>query len=375
MKPARACIGLGANLGDARATLQAARDALAALPGCTLVACSSWWRSAPIDARGPDFVNGVVALDTTLAPLALLDALQAIEQQHGRERPYRNAPRTLDLDLLLYGDESIAEVRLTVPHPRMLQRAFVVRPLLEIAPELTVPGFGPLAAALPALQDQDVQRLAPLDRFRHIAIEGPIGVGKSTLARRLASHLNAHLLLERPEDNPFLERFYADRKRYAMQTQLAFLFQRVEQYRELTQPGMFGAPRIVSDFIFDKDALFARLTLSDDEYRLYAQIHAQTAPLVPRPDLVIWLQADTETLLQRVQRRGLAMERSIDAEYLQRLSDAYAEYFERQPAMPLLAVDTTAFNPAFDDADFSRLIERLAGFRGPREGFETQAGE
>ncbi|TMH06860.1 MAG: 2-amino-4-hydroxy-6-hydroxymethyldihydropteridine diphosphokinase [Betaproteobacteria bacterium] len=155
----RVHIGLGANLGDARATLEAARDALAALPGCTLVACSSWWRSAPLDASGPDFINGVVALDTTLSPLALLDALQAIERQHGRERPYRNAPRTLDLDLLLYGEQIITDSRLTVPHPRLLERAFVVYPLLEIAPQLTVPGFGPLAAALPAVQGQRVQRL------------------------------------------------------------------------------------------------------------------------------------------------------------------------------------------------------------------------
>jgi len=155
----RVHIGLGANLGDARATLEAARDALAALPGCTLVACSSWWRSAPLDASGPDFINGVVALDTTLSPLALLDALQAIERQHGRERPYRNAPRTLDLDLLLFGEQIITDSRLTVPHPRLLERAFVVYPLLEIAPQLTVPGFGPLAAALPAVQGQRVQRL------------------------------------------------------------------------------------------------------------------------------------------------------------------------------------------------------------------------
>ena len=377
MTAARAYIGLGANLGDTRATLEAARDALAALAGSTLAATSSWWRSAPLEASGPDFLNAVVALDTTLAPLALLEALQAIEREHGRERPYRNAPRTLDLDLLLYGDEVLAHPGLIVPHPRMLQRAFVVRPLLEIAPDLQVPGFGSLAGALAGVAEQAITRLpqsGALAHLRHIAIEGPIGVGKSTLARRLAEHLGAHLLLERPEDNPFLERFYADRHRYAMQTQLAFLFQRVEQYRELAQPGMFGAPRIVSDFIFDKDALFARLTLSDDEYRLYTQIHAQTVPLVPPPDLVIWLQADAATLLQRVARRGLAMERSIDADYLQRLSDAYAEYFGQQPSMPVLAVDTTHFSPALDDAHFSRLVERLAAFRGPREVLDLQSG-
>ena len=212
-----------------------------------------------------------------------------------------------------------------------------------------------------------------LDHLRHIAIEGPIGVGKSTLALRLATALNAHLLLERPDDNPYLERFYVDRERYAMQTQLAFLFQRIEQYRELAQPGMFGAPRIVSDFMFAKDVLFARLTLSDDEYRLYAQIYAHMVPRLPQPDLVIWLQADAQTLLQRIARRGIAMERSIDEAYVQGLSNAYAEYFDQAHATPLLAVDTSDFNPSTDDTDFVRLLERLADFCGPREVFAPKA--
>ena len=155
MKRVRAYVGLGANLGDPLATLQAACDAIAALPDTRLVARSSWWRSAPVDASGPEFVNGVVALDTGLAPHALLDALQAIEAAHGRERPYRNAPRTLDLDVLLYADERIDDARLTVPHPRMHERAFVLRPLLEVAPEQQA-----WAARLPAVAGQRVERIA-----------------------------------------------------------------------------------------------------------------------------------------------------------------------------------------------------------------------
>jgi len=154
----RAYVGLGANVGDTRATLQAAREALSALPKTKLVACSSWWRSAPMESSGPDYLNAVAALDTALTPRALLDALQAIEREHGRERPYRNAPRTLDLDVLLYGDAQIAEERLTVPHPRLLRRAFVLRPLLEIAPDVTVPGFGPAAQALAGVATQDASR-------------------------------------------------------------------------------------------------------------------------------------------------------------------------------------------------------------------------
>lgn len=155
---ALAWIGLGANLGDLRATLEAALAALAALPATRLDGVSSAWRSAPVDAGGPDFLNAVARLDTALAPAALLDALQAIEFAHGRERPYRNAPRTLDLDLLVYGDLQQSTPTLTLPHPRLHERAFVLMPLLELDPALAVPGLAPLTAYLPSVADQAVER-------------------------------------------------------------------------------------------------------------------------------------------------------------------------------------------------------------------------
>lgn len=207
---------------------------------------------------------------------------------------------------------------------------------------------------------------AGLERFRHIAIEGPIGAGKSSLARRLASHLGAELVLERPQDNPFLERFYGDMPGYALQVQLAFLFQRVKQVRTLAQPGMF-AQAVVSDFVFAKDALFARLNLSDDEYRLYAQMHAQVATQVPEPDLVIWLQAAPATLLKRVRARGLAIEQPIDEPYLERLCEAYVEHFRGHAGAPVLAVDTEEFNPARSNADLDVLLQQVrAALAAPR---------
>jgi deoxyguanosine kinase len=203
--------------------------------------------------------------------------------------------------------------------------------------------------------------------WRHIAIEGPIGAGKTSLARLLAERLGAGLLLERPEDNPFLARWYAEGARHALPTQLTFLFQRIEQYRALAQPGMFDAPAIVSDFMFDKDALFAELTLSDDELRLYDQIHAEVAPRVPAPELVIWLQADTDVLMRRIAQRGLAMEQHIAPAYVQRLAEAYGAYFERRPELPVLAIETTRFHPLARTADLERLLAGLQAFVGPRE--------
>ncbi|MEN9543800.1 MAG: 2-amino-4-hydroxy-6-hydroxymethyldihydropteridine diphosphokinase [Pseudomonadota bacterium] len=156
----RAYIGLGANLGDTQAALRSALSALDALPGSRLVAGSSLYRSAPIEASGPDYLNAVVALETTLGAPALLARLQSIEAAHGRERPWHNAPRSLDLDLLLYGNERIATPELAIPHPRLHQRAFVLRPLLEIDPALEAPGLGPLSTWLPAVADQRIERNA-----------------------------------------------------------------------------------------------------------------------------------------------------------------------------------------------------------------------
>lgn len=175
-QPVTAFVGLGANLGDAVDTLRAAARELGHWPGVQLRACSSLYRTAPVDATGPDFVNAVVQLRTTLAPLALLDALQHIEDAHGRQRPFRHAPRTLDLDLLLHGDTRLATPRLTLPHPRLHQRAFVLQPLHELAPDLVLPGLGPVATLLAALPDaagpQRVERIGPFGQTCGDAVAG-----------------------------------------------------------------------------------------------------------------------------------------------------------------------------------------------------------
>lgn len=155
----RAYVGLGANLGDAQSTVLAAWQALATVPGCRPAACSRLYRTAPVDATGPDFINAVAVLDTTLTPLALLAELQTLELRFGRERPYRNAPRTLDLDLLAFGTQVMDSPVLTLPHPRLHQRAFALVPLAEVAPGLALPGLGLVQDLLPGVADQAITRL------------------------------------------------------------------------------------------------------------------------------------------------------------------------------------------------------------------------
>jgi len=207
-----------------------------------------------------------------------------------------------------------------------------------------------------------------LDSARHIVVEGPIGVGKTSLARRLASHLEAQPFLEQPELNPFLARFYQDQARYALPTQLFFLFQRMDQLRDLAQPDFFSRT-VVSDYLLEKDPLFAQLTLSDDEYDLYREIYERVSPQAPTPDLVIYLQARPETLIARVRKRGVDMERRITDAYLTLLAERYSRFFYNYSAAPVMVVNSENLNFVDRDDDFRLLLERIEAMRGQRGYF------
>ncbi|MDD9868724.1 MAG: 2-amino-4-hydroxy-6-hydroxymethyldihydropteridine diphosphokinase [Gammaproteobacteria bacterium] len=412
-----AAIAVGANLGRAHDNVARAMECVGALDATHLRARSSLYRSCAEGPPGqPDYINAVVLVETQLPPLALLDELQRLEQAFGRERAERWGPRTLDLDVLTYGDEVIADRRLAVPHPRAHRRSFVLKPLAEIAPDLVVPGHGPVARLLNDLpdanacrklaapqqaqdraanataaqaQDRPAHAAAPQaqDRPAHAApaapqrddaaaantrrgyfvIEGPVGVGKTSLARKLAGELSCRLVLEQVDDNPFLERFYRDIENMALPTQLYFLMSRLRQLREIRQSDLF-AQTTVSDFLLDKDRLFARLTLDDRQFELYRRIYdALSAPQAQvAPDLVIYLQAPVEVLMRRIGKRGRRFERLVGEDYLRRLSAAYTDFFHYYDRAPLLIINTGGIDFVENESAWLQLKQRILSARGGR---------
>jgi len=197
---------------------------------------------------------------------------------------------------------------------------------------------------------------------RYIAVEGPIGVGKTALARRLATEFGARLLLEQVEENPFLRRFYEDPERHAFQTQLFFLLERYRRQRELGQLELFSQG-IVADYLFAKDGIFASVTLGADEFQLYQQIFQMLDQRLPRPDLVIYLEARPEVLLRRLRKRGRDFERGITPEYLERLTEAFRDYFHRYTEAPLLVVNCSDIDFVEHGGDFADLIKEIRAMR------------
>ncbi|MSP86475.1 MAG: deoxynucleoside kinase [Methylotenera sp.] len=206
------------------------------------------------------------------------------------------------------------------------------------------------------------------NKFPYIVIEGPIGCGKTTLAKMLADKFPVDYLSEKAEANPFLARFYQDAQRYALPTQLCFLFQRASQITDLNQRDMFAKP-IVADFFLEKDLIFARLNLDDEEYALYHQIYQHLQLKVPKPDLVIYLQTPVDALMERIEERNVSYELDIPREYIERLANAYSEFFHNYDTSPVLMVNNEKLNILKNPGALDLLLTRILQIKGQREFF------
>jgi deoxyadenosine/deoxycytidine kinase len=224
---------------------------------------------------------------------------------------------------------------------------------------------GPVAAE-PAADAPVSPAATPAAGPRFIVVEGPIGVGKTSFVRRLGASLGAELVLEQAETNPFLERFYRNPRAGALPAQLHFLFQRAQQLGALKQADMFTPKVRLADYLLDKDRLFARVTLDEAEYALYEQVYARLAIDAPRPDLVVYLQAPADVLLERIARRGIAFEQYIDRRYLERLNEAYARFFHEYDRSPLLIVNAAVIDPVNNQSDFDDLSGAIARMKRGR---------
>jgi 2-amino-4-hydroxy-6-hydroxymethyldihydropteridine diphosphokinase len=334
-------IGLGANLGNRRETLEAAVARLRHHPAMRLTATSPWYETAPVGGppRQPDFLNGALVAETSLPPQALLELLQQVERELGRRPAERWGPRPIDLDLLLYDQLVLSTPTLVLPHPRMAWRRFVLEPAAEVAGAMIHPTTGWTLSRL--LEHLDTA--AP-----YVAITGPIGAGKTELAERLARQTAARLIAE-PLDLAQLEAFYADPAGRAWQTELQFLQQR-SRLLAAGAPPWVDAPRLVlSDFWFHQSLAFARVWLAPEQLEEFRRQWEGARRGVVRPKLIVLLDAPGAELLRRVVRRGRRGERSLQVEQLERIRQAILAEASQGDVGPLLRLTSDDADAVFDE--------------------------
>jgi deoxyguanosine kinase len=365
-------LALGSNLADRESYLQKALDALRSI-AISPIKKSKVYETAPV-GPGPQgkYLNLCVRFSTRLDPKSLLNFCGETEIKLGRQARERWAPREIDLDILAYGREIMQEEGLTLPHPSILDRQFVLIPLIDLDPDFILPGFTEtvsrqLDRCLAVQGRQDVTEYRPMpataaslpERIRYVAVEGVIGAGKTTLVKALSERMGCMPVYEEFENNPFLSDFYKDKDRYAFQTQVFFFLSRYRQIRELFQQQDLFHPQIISDYMFAKDKIFATLNLDENEVALYYKFADLMERDLVKPDYAVYLQADTKTLMQRIRMRDRAYERNIDESYIDALNQAYNTYFHYYSASPLLIINTNNIDFVRNPQDLDLLVELI----------------
>ncbi|MEN8185907.1 MAG: 2-amino-4-hydroxy-6-hydroxymethyldihydropteridine diphosphokinase [Bacteroidota bacterium] len=366
-------LSLGTNQGNKLENLQKAIDALHKNIG-KVKTISSVYQAKSWGFKGDDFYNICLEISTELSPEKLIEQVLQTEKSLGRIRSGSGnyEPRKIDIDILLYGDEVILYHDLIIPHPRMLERKFVLEPLAEIAGNVHHPVEKiSIKKCLDNCTDStdiiktDLSLKNPvslLEKFNYIAIEGNIGSGKTTLARKLGEDFNAKLVLERFADNPFLPKFYDDQERYAFPLEMSFLADRYHQLSEdLAQFDLFKN-FIVSDYYIFKSLIFAQVTLPKEEYKLYRKMFDIMYKEITKPDIYVFLYQNTEQLLENIRKRGREYEQNISAEYLENIHKAYTNFIKTEEDLNTLVIDVSEFDFEDQNSYFQKIIERIVDF-------------
>lgn len=338
----------------------------------TVVRVSALYETPAWGFEGDDFYNCAILVHTCKTARQLLNDLLAAELQLGRVRNDEEgyAARTIDIDIVSFNNDVIEEEGLHIPHPRMQGRKFVLYPMRDVKPEWEHPILRAnikqlIAATADDSPIKEVSKLAHplaeinLESCNYIAIEGNIGAGKTTLAGKISEDFNAKLVLERFADNPFLPKFYKDQSRYAFSLEMSFLADRYQQLSDdLSQFDLFR-DFVVADYHIFKSLIFSKVTLSEDEYRLYRKLFDIIYKEMPKPGLYVYLYQNTERLLQHIKKRGRSYEQDIDAGYLEKINRGYFEYIKSQTGLNVLILDVSDRDFVQNQEDYIWILAQI----------------
>lgn len=364
-------LSIGSNQGDRKSLIQQAIDIINQ-EVATVIAVSKLYESPSWGFESEPFYNCAVLIHTSNTASKILTKVLKLEKQLGRVRSDEKgySSRTIDVDLISFNDEIIATSNLNIPHPQMHNRLFVLLPMRDLATDFIHPVLQQNINEL--IQNcTDSGNCKAIDvlknpffttqilNYKFIAIEGNIGAGKTTLAHKIAEDFNAKKILERFADNPFLPKFYKDQARYAFPLEMSFLADRYQQISDdLAQLDLFK-DFIIADYHIFKSLIFAQVTVTEDEFRLYRKLFEIIYKEIPKPDLYIYLYQNTERLLQNIKKRGRSYEQEIPSEYLEKINKGYFDFIKTHPDLNILVLDVSDRDFVKNQSDYIYILEQI----------------
>ena len=371
MNKNKVLLSLGSNLGNKKINLQSALSLIDKKIG-DVVSISKIYQTPALGFVGEEFYNCCIAVKTDLLPLDLLKKIIEIEKVVGRlKTKYKTyESRTIDIDILFYENQVIKLPELQIPHPRLHQRAFVIIPLLDIAKskvhpilKTTILDFKNNLTELDSIQELELELKIPImdlmNSFDNIVIEGNIGVGKTTLSKKLSVDLNKNLILEEFKENPFLEKFYKDSRRYALNLELTFLIDRCRQLNDFKNQMDLFKPGVVFDYDIFKSLIFAGVTLSEIDFKLFRDIYYFMTKDLYKSNLVVYLLQKTEKLLSNINNRGREYEKDISKDYLDKINNAYINYLKNRQDLNIVFIDISDLDFVENHIDYLELLNRI----------------